>query len=287
MEFEGKGISPFYPGHPVPVELFVGRQEEINRIDRAAYQVSSGKQQSIFITGEYGIGKSSIAKYIRAYCEDKYDLIGIHSFLGNSQSIEDITERTMTSFIEAKIINQNRMEIIRNSFSKYVHRAELFGLQINTEALKTDLPDLSKGFLSFLKNLYERLAKEKVKGLVLIFDEINGVSKNPEFAHFIKNFVDDNAINYEIPILLILCGVRERLGDMIKNHQPVERIFQIAELSPLSKQEMEIFFTRSFQKIDVHVNDDALEFMCRYSAGFPKIMHIIGEEIYWVNNDDI
>jgi hypothetical protein len=39
-----KSQSPFYPGQPVPVELFVGREQQIDRIlTRGGGQVERGK----------------------------------------------------------------------------------------------------------------------------------------------------------------------------------------------------------------------------------------------------
>jgi len=61
---ETKGKSPFYPGQPVPVDLFRGRQQQIERIlTRGAAQVAAGKPVTMYVEGEYGIGKSSIAAY--------------------------------------------------------------------------------------------------------------------------------------------------------------------------------------------------------------------------------
>lgn len=60
-----KGKSPFYPGQPVPVELFAGRTMQIERVmSRGVGQVSAGKPVAMFIQGEYGIGKSSIAGFV-------------------------------------------------------------------------------------------------------------------------------------------------------------------------------------------------------------------------------
>ena len=33
-----KGISPFYPGQPVPVDFFVGRQKEIEKIKSTTFR---------------------------------------------------------------------------------------------------------------------------------------------------------------------------------------------------------------------------------------------------------
>ena len=39
-----KGISPFSPGSPVPVELFVGRSVQLQELIRYVDQASFGKQ---------------------------------------------------------------------------------------------------------------------------------------------------------------------------------------------------------------------------------------------------
>jgi hypothetical protein len=45
-------VAPFYPGHPVPVGLFVGRPPEIDRImPRGVGQVVRGKPIAIFVQG--------------------------------------------------------------------------------------------------------------------------------------------------------------------------------------------------------------------------------------------
>jgi hypothetical protein len=48
-----KGKSPFYPGQPVPIELFVGRTTQIERMMiRGAGQIAKGKPVAMFIQGE-------------------------------------------------------------------------------------------------------------------------------------------------------------------------------------------------------------------------------------------
>jgi len=56
-----KEDSPFTPGSPVPVELFVGRVDQIKEILKYVNQSASGRQENVFFAGERGIGKSSLA----------------------------------------------------------------------------------------------------------------------------------------------------------------------------------------------------------------------------------
>ncbi|MGB9720293.1 MAG: BREX system ATP-binding domain-containing protein [bacterium] len=283
-----KGRSPFYPGQPVPVEFFIGRINEIQRIARSLKQVELGKPQAIFLTGEYGIGKSSLAGFMRYYAERNNHILGIHVFLGDAETLEDVATKTVEAVIKSSVCEPTTAEKIRNFLSKYIGKQEIFGISINLDQLKTDGPSISHGFLPFLNELLRRVKDDGIKGILLVFDEINGITANPRFAHFIKSLVDENALcPNPLPLLLMLCGVEERRREMIKNHQPVERIFDVCEIKPMDINEMKEFFNKTFNSVAVAVNDEAMLVLCHFSAGFPKIMHIIGDNVFWRDRDNI
>lgn len=288
MNNVNKGKSPFYPGQPVPIEFFVGRSAEINQIIRAIGQVELGKPQAIFLTGEYGIGKSSLANFMRFVAEQNNHLLGIHVFLGGAQLVEDVAIKTVETIIKIQAYTPTTSEKIRNHLARYVGKQDLFGFSVNLEVLKADSPNLSNGFLPFLRDLLDRVKESDIKGIMLVLDEINGITKNPQFAHFIKGLVDENALSPEpLPLLLMLCGVEDRRRDMIQHHQPIERIFEIVEIKPMDIKEMEDFFNKAFKSINMEVEEKAMTSLCRYSDGFPKVMHMIGENIFWIDQDNV
>ncbi len=288
MDNLNKGKSPFYPGQPVPVDLFIGRLTEITRIIRTIKQVEMGKPQAVFFSGEYGIGKSSLASFLRYYAERNNHILGIHVFLGGAETLGDVATKTVEAVIKQQIYEETKLEKIRNFLAKYIGQQSLFGVSINFDAIKADALNLSQGYLPFLKELLERLKDDNVKGIMLILDEINGITENKQFSHFIKGLVDENAVSKSpLPLLLMLCGVEERRKQMIDNHQPIERIFDVVEINPMNETEMKEFFTKTFNSVNMNVADDAMTLLCRYSAGFPKLMHIVGDSTFWLNNDAI
>ncbi|MGL5888676.1 MAG: BREX system ATP-binding domain-containing protein [Bacteroidia bacterium] len=277
-----KDSSPFYSGRPLPHDLFTGRDEQITLIERSLRQVAAGKQQAVFLTGEFGIGKSSLAHATRYIAETKYNLTGIHVFLGGAKTIDDLSERTLESAIITEAYRPKATERIREMLSKYIGKQSLFGVNINFDALKKDAPNLSRGFLPFLKELYKRSQPDGVKGICLILDEINGITKNPDFAHFIKTFVDSNALSKDpLPVLLLLCGVKERREEMIAHHRPTDRIFDIVDLQTMKREEANQFFIKTFAKVGCNVSQKALDLMYDYSQGHPKAMNIIGDNVFW------
>jgi hypothetical protein len=284
-----KSKSPFYPGQPVPVELFVGRASQINHImQRGVGQVEAGKPIALYIQGEYGIGKSSIAGFVQWVAEREHNLHSIYAPLGAAQTVDDVGAAILEATIRSGALNPGRSEMLRNWLAKYIGDQSLFGVTIHADALKQDAPSITKGILPFLTEVFSRLKTSGVKGVFLVLDEINGVTADPQFAHFIKGIVDTNAMSREpLPLLLTLSGVEERRREMIQKYQPIDRIFDVVEIRPMSENEMKEFFTRAFESVQMKVNEEAMQTLVHYSAGFPKIMHLVGDAAYWIDRDGI
>ncbi len=286
-----KGRSPFYPGQPVPVELFVGRAEQIRRImERGVGQVAAGKPVAIFVQGEYGIGKSSIAGVVQRVAENGHGLHSIYAPLGGARTLDDVAAGVLEATLRSGAFDPSRSERVRNWLGKYIGQQELFGFTLNAAALKQDAPQIANPFrmLGFLGEARKRLADFGVKGIFLVLDEINGVTRNADFAHFIKGLVDTNAMTSEpLPLLLMLCGVEERRREMIEEHRPVDRIFDVVQIDPMRAEESAQFFQRAFESVQMSVEPAAMALLAHYSAGFPKIMHLLGDAAYWLDQDGV
>lgn len=242
----------------------------------------------MYVQGEYGIGKSSIAGVVQGIAEMRYGLHGIYAPLGSATSLNDLGAVVLESTIRSGALNQNRADEIRNWLAKYIGEPSFFGVTIHAEALKRDGPTVASGMLPFLTQVLERLQDTGVKGIFLVLDEINGIASNRQFAHFLKSLVDTNAMAPKpLPLLLMLCGVEERRREIVRNHQPVERIFDVIDIETMSEDEMREFFEKAFNSVDIQVEQAAMKAMTYYSAGFPKIMHLIGDSAFWMDQDGI
>jgi hypothetical protein len=280
-------MSPFYPGQPVPTELFVGRSAQIDRIMlRGAAQVEQGKPVAFFVQGEYGIGKSSLARFVQWKAEKSNHLMGIYVNLGGASCMNDVGAAVLQAAAAAGSLEPKHYEKVQEWLAKYIGEQTLFGITIHAEALKRESPTIAQGPLPFLREIFKRCESEDTKGIFLVFDEINGVAADKKFAHFIKGLVDDNALSKRpLPLLLMLCGVEERRRQMITAHQPVERIFDVVDIESMTTEEMEQFFLNAFEQVNVEVDRKALDTMAHWSAGFPKIMHLMGDNAFWADQD--
>jgi hypothetical protein len=278
--------SPFSPGRPVSVEYFVARQKEIERIERAIRQSSSGRNENIFITGARGIGKSSLAGFVKYLAEKDHSFVGAHCPLGGAQNLEDMARTVFQSFMR-ECVERTVFDKLKNIFQKYIKDITLFGVGVEFTNDKSDLRGLVDNFLPALRKIYDDTKEYGKKGLLLILDDLNGITDVPEFSPFLKSFVDGMAIsNRPLPLLLVLVGIPERREDLIKHQPSVARIFDIVDLALMNEQECKEFFNKTFNKKMITVADDALTMMVNMAGGYPMLMHEVGDAVFWKDEDN-
>lgn len=275
-----KGNSPFYPNHPVPAEFFVGRSAELEKIERLGIrQAAHGKLVPMYVQGEYGIGKTSIARVAQQVGEEA-GMHPVYCSLGGARTLEDVAAAVLAYTIRSGAMHPDKEEKIWNWLGKYLGQQQLFGFSLNLAALRQDAPQLATpyGVLEFLSAVRERLG---AKGIFLVLDEINGITANPDFAHFLKGLVDGASFPKPLPLLLMLCGVEERRREMIEKHPPVDRIFEVVAVEPMSLADSEQFFEVTFTSVNMTVHPAARSLMAHWAAGFPRIMQLVGDRAYW------
>ena len=283
--------SPFTPGSPVPVEFFVGRIDQIKEVLQYIGQTLGGKQENIFLVGDRGIGKSSLASYLRHYVDNKTEIFGVHVFLGNVSTLEEMVHHIFEQILK-ETKGQPWFKSIRGFFGKYIKEVDLFGVSVSFSPPEEDLKEIVRNFPEALYNILEKInnkdrgSEPRKKGLFIILDDINGLVEKPEFANWYKSFADEIATHYKIyPVLMMLTGVPER-RDKLSTLQPsLMRIFRVIEIKKLSDKEVEDFFTKAFGKVNMKVEPEAMGKMVRYSSGLPILMHEIGDATFWIDTD--
>jgi Holliday junction resolvasome RuvABC ATP-dependent DNA helicase subunit len=71
----GTPANPFTPNSPIDPQHFAGRIDEVIKIQAALNQTRHGKTQHILLTGERGIGKTSLGLYARYIAQNPNDVL--------------------------------------------------------------------------------------------------------------------------------------------------------------------------------------------------------------------
>jgi hypothetical protein len=277
--------SPFSPGRPVPVEYFVARNKEIERIERAIRQASSGRNENIFIFGERGIGKSSLAGFTRYLAEKEHGFVGAHCFLEAVKNLEEAIKAIFQRILE-ECSDKSVFEKFKGILGRYIKGVTLFGVGVEFTDDKSALQELVDNFLPAMRGIYEGAHEAGKQGLLLVLDDLNGITDLPEFSRFLKSFVDSLATsNKPLPLLLILVGIPERREDLLKHQPSISRIFDVIELPLMDEGESKEFFTETFGKKKINITDDALALMVEMAGGYPMLMHEVGDAVFWQDQD--
>lgn len=281
-----KEKSPFTPGNPVPSEFFVGRIGQIQEILRYVQQIKFGKQENIFLIGDGGIGKSSLASYLCSYVDTREKILGLHAFLGRVSTLEEMVRHIFDQLLQ-KTKGQIWFEKIAAFFGKHIKELGLFGVSVSFAPPDQDLRELTRRFPEALNNVLERIKGEKA-GLFIALDDINGLVGKEEFANWYKSFADEIAVRYkDFPVLIMLIGLPEKRGILSKLQPSLMRVFRVVGIEKLSDEEVKQFLSRAFEEAHMKVKPEAMEFMVRFSSGLPILMHEIGDATFWADADGV
>lgn len=283
-----KERSPFTPGRPVPVDYFTGRLDEIRRLERAIKQASMGRNENVFLTGERGIGKSSLADFIRFIAEKDHAFVGAHCYLGAAKQLEEICQLILRELVR-QLPERNLIDKAQGVLSKYIEKIDfdLFGMGVAVELTKDihKLKDIRLDFPELVRRLFQTIETER-RGIILILDDLNGITKVPDFAFFLKSLVDSLSDERRaFPLVILLVGIDERMQDLASEQPSVVRIFNRVELPLMSEEESSEFFRKAFDSVNCKVEQDALDLLIHYSGGLPMLMHEVGDATFWLDED--
>jgi len=282
-----KEYSPFTPGRPVPIEFFVGRLEELERLIASVRKSCSlPTAESLFVFGERGIGKSSLCRVAVRAAERDPGVLGLHVFLGGVKSLEEMVRRIFERLLQESL-DRPWYEAIKTFLGDHVRQVGIFGLSVEFNASQKVLSKAVSDFVPAIRNLLKKIESSH-KGFLLVLDDINGLSRDPDFANWLKSTIDEIAtLRDPLPFTLVLVGLPERREQLVTSQPSLDRVFDLIPIERFSREETREFYDKAFSKVEMKVDQEAHELLWKYSGGFPVFMHEIGDSTYHVDNDNV
>lgn len=270
--------SPFRPGQPVPSEFFVGRVDEIERLRGMVRASASGRFKIGFVSGERGIGKSSLAYFVRLLSEQESKLAACHVFLGGVRDLKEMLRRTFERLLKESV-DKPWHEKIKNFFGDRVRKVGLFGITLELKLNDSDLSSIADDFVSAILGLCDELTDRS--SILLILDDINGLATSDVFANWLKSMVDEIATSQKhVPLCILVVGLEERRQELVARQPSLARVFELTDITPWSDEEVIEFYRRSFESENAEIADDDLAILVRYTGGMPVLAHEIGDAVW-------
>ncbi len=271
--------SPFRPGQPVPTEFFVGRTEEIERLRAMVRGSARGRFGIGFVSGERGIGKSSVAAFVRRLVEGDQDAVGCHVFLGGVQDLREMLRRSFDRLLKESFDRPWHRQV-KEFFGNRVRQVGLFGVTLELDLSDSDLAAIEHDFVPSVRRLLLELEEHK-KSLFLILDDINGLARSDDFANWLKSSVDEIATSAAPTRLCILVvGLEERRRELVERQPSLARVFELIDIEPWSDDEVRDFFSNSFHLANATISENDLRNLVLYTGGLPVLAHEIGAAVW-------
>lgn len=272
--------NPFQPSNPVKPELFKGRQEIIKKILRYLNKSMKCEVQHFFLTGNKGMGKTSIAEFIMEGIKE-FNIVSIYISNKSNDSVDSLVSSIMKALVN-KLPPKSRKENVKTWFGDHVSEITINGTKLKFDIDQSKEEDIKKNFLDYLSMSFNELKKE-YDAMFIIIDDINGLSESREFVDWYKQFADTVIVDdsYNIPVYFLLAGYPEKFDNLVELESSFGRLFHYADVGVLEDNEIRNFFKDTFNTMDISIDDDALNFMTDYSSGMPLTMQFIGDSVFW------
>ena len=271
--------SPFRPGQPVPIESFVGRIREVELLSSLVKASVQGRFTIGFVSGERGIGKSSLASFVRHLSEHESQVAGCHVFLGGVQDLKEMLRRTFDRLLKESM-DRPWHEQIKEFFGNHVRKVGLFGITLELNLKDSDLSTLANDFVPTVTRLLDSLKGHK-STLFLILDDINGLAGSEVFANWLKSTVDEISTSQQkIPLCILMVGLEERRQELVSNQPSLARVFELIDIAPWADDEAMDFYRNSFDSVSAKIDATDLRQLVRLAGGVPILAHEIGDAVW-------
>jgi hypothetical protein len=242
----------FTPGAPINErDLFAGRIDQVNAILDAISQ----RGYHAILYGERGVGKTSLSNVLSAFLHDRKSRFLLPRI--NCDASDDYSSLWRKQFQDI-IVTETHAGIGFNADQIEVNRSVVDDLP------KTITPD-------DVRRTLEQLAKGLI--LVPVFDEFDRIRDGHVctlMADTIKTLSD-----YVVPATVVILGVADSVDELIGEHQSVERVLIQVPMPRMSRNETEQIVQNGLVRLQMTIDDDALDEIARLSQGLPYITHLL------------
>lgn len=267
-EFGTKLNQLVSPARPIQsIEHLNGRARELERIKKALF--APGRH--IFIYGDRGVGKSSLAAAAANQCQS-----ADASYIDVSCS-PDSTLKSIVANIGYKALDTSRLRKIKNTTNASI---ELNFLKTGgaKEVTLNDLYTEIHSLLDAVEILREVSLIHSQRPIIVLdeFDRMADANERSMFADLVKHLGDK-----KINITFIFTGVGETLEALLGAHPSAIRQFETIELAKLSWTARWDIALQVVKAFELELEEDICIRIAAVSDGYPYYVHLITEKLLW------
>lgn len=290
-------INPFVPHNPIGRQMFIGRTTEIARLESVLMHAKNRKPINFLITGERGIGKTSLLYYLMAIArsygdtdEESYNFLIVDIAIEERSTLTDIVKKIAYS-LNKELAKTERAKEYLSSVWKFVQRLEVAGFSIE-ENQSTAFSDESLIIEELGNSLMETVSQTSsvgdpesifsstaYDGILILIDEADQSSDALGLGRLLKYLTEYLRKNDCSSVTFGLCGLPTTARTLTKSHPSSLRIFEEIPLSRLSSTESLELLDMCLLNVDdpqYRLSGGARKQLLKLGEGHPHFLHQLG-----------
>lgn len=289
-------FNPFVPNGIAFPGMFIGRSDEIALIEQALFQTKNDNPQHLLLTGERGIGKSSLLFFADLVARGEIDTIDIKfNFLTVSTDLAGIGSqvgiiRQIARELRSKLRTHSVLQGKARKLWEFLSSWEVLGVKYQGREAELDPDELLDELVRIIGDIIEQ---DTFDGVVIILDEADQPPVVANLGEFAKIFTERLAKRGQSKALLVLAGQSAVVGKLRESHPSSLRVFQIVKMRPLEPLEREEVVQRGLSmandknNVETSIEDAALALIASLSEGYPHFVQQFSFSAFQTDTDNL
>lgn len=228
------------------------------------------------VYGEYGVGKTSLARHVLKHHSEIGKLVNVESVEGKEfeEIVQQILEKVGFSIARKETSTNSTTRSLETSGKTPIKWGE-FTAKFTGSRTRTVTTEEEFTVKSPTESRVISLAEEN--GLALILDELHKSSLDFKRAltSFIKAYSNANCSNFKI----VLLGTSSDASDLIDLDEGIDRIVNEVHLPSMEREESFFLIDNGMRRLGVDLPFDIKERIIKFSVGSPNILQYLCLEV--------
>lgn len=263
--------NPFNSQRPAKPEYFVGRELEINQFIKYLSQTMYNSPMNMCITGNRGIGKTSILLKLMQLAENEKCLVFYMSnYEGNVKNILELSDYLITG-IKQNLYEKTPMEGKISKFGEWIKtlRPIISYGEISVSVSVEERKHIAENILrNNLENIWKKVSGE-YSAIILLIDEAEALDRIEGGLSFLREVFQ--RLSQDANYMIVLCGKLNFSERMSESFSPLCRFFPTYSLNYFSEKETNDFIDKTLQSVKVTIDRSVKTAVFEMSKGHPYV----------------
>lgn len=292
-----KPPNPFTPNSPIDPRYFAGRLAEVIKVQAALNQTRHGKTQHILLTGERGIGKTSLAIYTRYIAQSPNEILKTdfnfataYYTVERGQTLIDVCKG-----LTSKLLAQVEQGLAASCMEKLKKLNLHFGVhvpgigEIKVDPVKASPEAKARLYADFEKAIEEAWDELKTthNGILLIVDEIHNLDTFEGAGSFFKVVSEAWAIDGYRNAMFAVIGLPEVPIKITEDDASAPRVFSYVELKRMTAEEGLGIVNSCIADSGKSIQSAAALQIANWSGGIPYFLHQLAYDSFEQDGDGV